>query len=76
MKMFLTRLGFGSQAVITGDITQVDLPRDEYSGLIEIQKILGNVKGISFEYLSQEDVVRHPLVQKIINAYEVFQALQ
>lgn len=76
MKMFLTRLGFGSQTVITGDITQVDLPKDEYSGLIEIQKILGNIKGISFEYLGKEDVVRHPLVQKIINAYEVFQAGQ
>ena len=76
MKMFLTRLGFGSQTVITGDITQVDLPRDEYSGLIEIQKILGNIKGISFEYLGKEDVVRHPLVQKIINAYEIFQAQQ
>jgi phosphate starvation-inducible protein PhoH and related proteins len=74
MKMFLTRLGFGSQMVITGDITQVDLPRDEYSGLIEIQKIMGNIKGISFEYLGKEDVVRHPLVQKIINAYELFQA--
>lgn len=74
MKMFLTRLGFGSQTVITGDITQVDLPRDEYSGLIEIQKILGGVKGISFEYLGKEDVVRHPLVQKIINAYEIYQS--
>lgn len=71
MKMFLTRLGFGSKAVITGDITQVDLPKEEFSGLIEIQKILGNVEGISFEYLTQEDVVRHPLVQKIINAYEI-----
>lgn len=76
MKMFLTRLGFGSQTVITGDITQVDLPRDEYSGLIEIQKILSNIKGISFEYLGKEDVVRHPLVQKIINAYEVYQSQQ
>ena len=76
MKMFLTRLGFGSQAVVTGDITQVDLPRDDFSGLIEIQKILGNIKGISFEYLSKEDVVRHPLVQKIINAYECFEALE
>ena len=76
MKMFLTRLGFGSQTVITGDITQVDLPRDDYSGLIEIQKILSNIKGISFEYLGKEDVVRHPLVQKIINAYEVFQGQQ
>ncbi len=74
MKMFLTRLGYGSQTVITGDITQVDLPKEEFSGLIEIQKILGNIKGISFEYLGKEDVVRHPLVQKIINAYEVYQA--
>ena len=54
MKMFLTRLGFGSKAVITGDITQVDLPVDEYSGLIEIQKILSNVKGVSFEYLTRK----------------------
>lgn len=74
MKMFLTRLGFGSQAVVTGDITQVDLPRDDYSGLIEIQKILGHVSGISFEYLTKEDVIRHPLVQKIINAYEAYEA--
>lgn len=73
MKMFLTRLGFGSKAIITGDVTQVDLPKEEYSGLIEVQKILGNVKGISFEYLTQEDVVRHPLVQKIINAYEQYE---
>ncbi|MDD3852026.1 MAG: PhoH family protein [Syntrophomonadaceae bacterium] len=70
MKMFLTRLGFGSKAVITGDITQVDLPVDEYSGLIEVQKILSHVKGVSFEYLTKEDVIRHPLVQLIINAYE------
>ncbi len=74
MKMFLTRLGFGSKAVITGDITQVDLPKEEYSGLIEIQKILSSVKGVSFEYLSKEDVIRHPLVQKIIDAYESFEA--
>jgi phosphate starvation-inducible PhoH-like protein len=73
MKMFLTRLGFGSKAVITGDITQVDLPKDEYSGLIEIQKILGQIKGISFEYLTKEDVIRHPLVQKIIDAYESYE---
>ncbi|MBP8819452.1 MAG: PhoH family protein [Syntrophomonadaceae bacterium] len=76
MKMFLTRLGFGSKAVITGDITQVDLPKEEYSGLIEIQKILGKVKGVSFEYLSKEDVIRHPLVQKIINAYECYEAAE
>ncbi|MGI5911833.1 MAG: PhoH family protein [Syntrophomonadaceae bacterium] len=73
MKMFLTRLGFGSKTVITGDITQVDLPKEEYSGLIEIQKILGKVKGVSFEYLKKEDVIRHPLVQKIIDAYEVYE---
>ncbi|MEA1960330.1 MAG: PhoH family protein [Bacillota bacterium] len=76
MKMFLTRLGFGSKAVITGDVTQVDLPKEESSGLIEIQKILGNIKGISFEYLTQDDVVRHPLVQKIINAYEEHETRQ
>lgn len=73
MKMFLTRLGFGSKAVITGDITQVDLPKDDYSGLIEIQKILRNIKGISFEYLTKVDVIRHPLVQRIIDAYENFE---
>jgi len=74
MKMFMTRLGFGSKAVITGDITQVDLPKDEYSGLIEIRKILANVKGVSFEYLSKEDVIRHPLVQQIIDAYEQYES--
>ena len=73
MKMFLTRLGFGSKMVITGDITQVDLPADEQSGLIEIQKVLSSIDGISFEYLGKEDVVRHPLVQKIINAYELLE---
>ncbi len=74
MKMFLTRLGFGSKAVITGDITQVDLPKEDFSGLIEVQKILKKVKGVSFEYLTKDDVIRHPLVQKIIDAYEVFEA--
>jgi phosphate starvation-inducible PhoH-like protein len=74
MKMFLTRLGFGSKAVITGDITQVDLPREFFSGLIEIQKILKGIPGISFQYLSKEDVVRHPLVQRIIDAYESYEA--
>lgn len=73
MKMFLTRLGFGSRAVITGDITQVDLPKEEFSGLIEIQKILKGIGGISFNYLSREDVVRHPLVQRIIDAYEEYE---
>jgi phosphate starvation-inducible PhoH-like protein len=70
MKMFLTRIGFGSRAVVTGDITQVDLPQGQYSGLIQVQKILAGISGIQFCYLTQADVVRHPLVQKIINAYE------
>jgi phosphate starvation-inducible PhoH-like protein len=70
MKMFLTRLGFSSQAVITGDITQVDLPEDKNSGLIEIQGILKDIRGISFVYFSEKDVVRHPLVTDIIRAYE------
>lgn len=70
MKMFLTRIGFGSKAVITGDITQIDLGPGEKSGLVHAQKVLQNVGGIEFSYLSHLDVVRHPLVQKIINAYE------
>ncbi len=69
MKMFLTRLGIGSKAVITGDITQIDLPGGEGSGLIEAEKILQEIEGISFSYLTEMDVVRHPLVQKIILAY-------
>lgn len=70
MKMFLTRLGFGSQAVVTGDVTQVDLPRGQYSGLIKVQHILSGISGISFHYFSAADVVRNPLVQRIIQAYE------
>ncbi len=70
MKMFLTRLGFNSKAVITGDITQVDLPENRNSGLIEIQGILKDIEGISFVYFSEKDVVRHPLVTDIIRAYE------
>lgn len=70
MKMFLTRLGFSSKAVITGDITQTDLPEGKVSGLIEAAKILGGIKGIRFVYFSRDDVVRHPLVQEIIDAYE------
>jgi phosphate starvation-inducible PhoH-like protein len=76
MKMFLTRLGFGSQAVVTGDITQVDLPRGKVSGLIKIQKILKGVEGIGFCYLHESDVVRHPLVQRIIQAYEAYEKSQ
>src|SRR6185312_13486853 len=70
MKMFLTRLGFGSKMVITGDKTQIDLPRGVESGLIASEKILSKVSDISFQYLEQGDVVRHPLVAKIIEAYE------
>lgn len=70
MKMFLTRLGFGSQAVVTGDVTQIDLPRGQYSGLLEVQKILQNIPGITFHHFSASDVVRNPLVQKIIQAYD------
>ncbi|CAM3670975.1 PhoH family protein [Cytobacillus oceanisediminis] len=70
MKMFLTRLGFGSKMIITGDQTQVDLPKGVKSGLIVAENILGGVKGLSFVHLEQSDVVRHPLVAKIIQAYE------
>ncbi|MXZ13404.1 MAG: PhoH family protein [Candidatus Dadabacteria bacterium] len=70
MKMFLTRLGFGSKAVITGDITQIDLAREQNSGLIEAMNILSGIKGIDFVHFSKTDVIRHPLVMKIIDAYE------
>jgi len=70
MKMFLTRIGFGSKAVITGDVTQVDLPTGKRSGLIEAERILSNIKGIEFVYFTDKDVVRHKLVQMIIRAYE------
>lgn len=73
MKMFLTRIGMGSKAVVTGDITQIDLPGEKKSGLIEVQKILKEVEGIEFVYLSGRDVVRHELVQRIINAYEQYE---
>jgi len=70
MKMFLTRIGFGSRAVITGDVTQIDLARGHKSGLIEAGRILKDVRGIAFTRFTSADVVRHPLVQKIIDAYE------
>ena len=70
MKMFLTRMGFGSKMVINGDITQIDLPRDKKSGLINAINILKNIEDISIVNLTYKDVVRHELVQKIINAYE------
>ena len=70
MKMFLTRIGFGSKAVVTGDITQIDLPRGQRSGLKEAQEVLDNVTGIDFVHFSKKDVVRHKLVQMIVEAYE------
>ncbi|MDX1594185.1 MAG: PhoH family protein [Gammaproteobacteria bacterium] len=70
MKMFLTRIGFGSTAVITGDITQVDLPRGQLSGLRQVSEVLRDVDGISFTFFSARDVVRHPLVQRIVAAYD------
>ena len=70
MKMFLTRMGFGSKMVITGDVTQIDLPRGKKSGLIEASKVLKNVSDIDFCYLKDVDVVRHELVKKIIGAYD------
>jgi phosphate starvation-inducible PhoH-like protein len=76
MKMFLTRLGYNSKAVITGDITQIDLPEGKRSGLIEASKILVNIDSISINYFTDLDVVRHRLVQKIIKAYESYESLQ
>ncbi len=73
MKMFLTRIGFGSTAVITGDVTQVDLPRGQPSGLRQAVEILKDVNGISFTFFNARDVVRHTLVQRIVNAYESFE---
>jgi phosphate starvation-inducible PhoH-like protein len=70
MKMFLTRMGLGSKAVITGDVTQVDLPKHQKSGLVEAQQVLKDIRGIAFTRFQSEDVVRHPLVQRIVNAYE------
>jgi phosphate starvation-inducible PhoH-like protein len=70
MKMFLTRIGFGSKAVVTGDITQIDLARGQKSGMVAVQKILADVRGIAFSAFKSEDVVRHPLVQRIVDAYE------
>ena len=71
MKMFLTRIGFDSQAVITGDVTQVDLPVQQRSGLLQAEELLVDISGIGFCHFSKADVVRHPLVQKIIHAYEI-----
>jgi phosphate starvation-inducible PhoH-like protein len=76
MMMFLTRLGEESRMVITGDITQVDLPRAKQSGLVQAPKILAGIKGIEFHHFTGSDVVRHPLVQRIIEAYERHQSTQ
>ena len=75
MKMFLTRIGFNSRAVITGDITQTDLPENKTSGLVEAKKILQNIAGIKFVFFTKLDVVRHQLVQKVVDAYEKYDAL-
>jgi phosphate starvation-inducible PhoH-like protein len=72
MKMFLTRLGFGSKAVITGDVTQIDLPTGRTSGLVEAIKVIGKVDGIAFVHFDEKDVVRHSLVQQIVKAYEAY----
>lgn len=73
MKMFLTRIGFGTTAIITGDPTQVDLPRGQASGLRHAMEVLGNIPGISFTHFTSKDVVRHPIVQRIVEAYEAFE---
>ena len=72
MKMFLTRLGFGAKAVITGDVTQIDLPPGRTSGLVEAMKVVHAIDGISFIHFDERDVVRHKLVQQIVKAYEAF----
>jgi len=74
MKMFLTRLGYGSKAVVTGDVTQVDLPSGRASGLVEVQSVLRGVEGVSFCHFSEVDVVRHPLVQEVVRAYDTFES--
>jgi phosphate starvation-inducible PhoH-like protein len=76
MKMVLTRIGFGSKVVVTGDITQIDLPTGKISGLIEAISVLASTKGIAFSYFDEKDVVRHKLVQAIIKAYEAYGASQ
>lgn len=73
MKMFLTRMGFGSKTVVTGDITQIDLPKGRTSGLKEVTEILKGINGIEFVYLTEEDVIRNPLIQRIIKAYEFYE---
>jgi phosphate starvation-inducible PhoH-like protein len=76
MKMFLTRIGFGSTTVITGDVTQIDLPRGQQSGLRQAIEVLSQVDGIAFTFFNARDVVRHPLVQKVVRAYDDFDRQQ
>lgn len=76
MKMFLTRIGFGSTVVVTGDVTQIDLPRGQKSGLRQVVDVLKNVDGISFTFFNPKDVVRHPLVQRIVTAYDAYEEQQ
>jgi len=76
MKMFLTRLGFNSKAVITGDITQIDLTSGQRSGIVEAIEVVGKIEGIAFVYFNERDVVRHNLVQQIIKAYDEFDTSQ
>jgi phosphate starvation-inducible PhoH-like protein len=76
MKMFLTRMGYGSVSVVTGDITQIDLPRDQKSGLRHVIDVLRDVEGIGFTFFSARDVVRHSLVQRIVSAYEHYERRQ
>jgi phosphate starvation-inducible PhoH-like protein len=73
MKMFLTRIGFGSTVVITGDVTQIDLPRERPSGLRQVIEVLKDIEGISFIFFNARDVVRHPMVQRVVTAYERFE---
>jgi phosphate starvation-inducible PhoH-like protein len=74
MKMFLTRIGFGSKCVVTGDVSQIDLPRGSTSGLVEAERILKRVRGIAFTSFTSADVVRHPLVARIVEAYDAARA--
>ena len=75
MKMFLTRMGYGSRAVVTGDITQIDLPRHQLSGLRHVCKVLRDTEGVAFDFFTSRDVVRHPLVQRIVEAYDSYESI-
>ena len=75
MKMFLTRIGYGSRAVVTGDITQIDLPRNQLSGLRHVCKVLRDTDGVAFDFFTSRDVVRHPLVQRIVEAYDSYESI-